>query len=729
VWRYHLVMARDDNKEGDGRRWSLGALSRSGDAWQIRAVRDLNEEAVAGLRPKFEFIHHLAQQEAFTRFLSSARRWQPIISEAEEEFTEEGVLSRRTQQAAGEEAPLTLSLALAVERDLLSDLEERLGRESAGARALRAARDRLRTAEPMLLFANALGEAEESLLAAAGDSIRFSAVYRRPAIEVLLGATGCLAALVRTHLELLRGEFQPIYEEIEALAAEVGEGSPQLFRFPEKPGSAGSWQLLPVPVNEARAIRHVLNQRSGPLPTLRQVQEMAVIDMARLDRHLLLGAVDTGHSITGGDVHEGIEQFSTAEVELDPKLLGSAPIDYWATVRFIFGQGDTRLERFKGSVKRAELNDGSLELDLEGAAELAEHSPRGTLAAGMSPEEVITALVRQSGLPLEAIRMEDPPEPGQVEEFELLAPVRGIAVRSELQIGPGRLLPFAAGEAARAGLDPDEADEAKKRLVEEFRQADSYLQVVKRTGEIDIAEDQALGQAQVAMAWLVVRSRYGEARMPGGVIQGFSRDEAVRVPELGPVVLVRGKETGRRWLRWPRGRGEPAQRTLDTDSAMLTPGLPENVPERERQALLALERAIGGSDPLAQAQALWQAIEAYISATKALVPLFTDDDLVKLRERLGEDWDERQSEKLDVAVRELNKPPANVRLRWRLRRDGVRITNEELALLQKLRRARNKVVHGERISSPPTREDVNQGIGLVARMLVQRIAGVAEGDT
>lgn len=53
------------------------------------------------------------------------------------------------------------------------------------------------------------------------------------------------------------------------------------------------------------------------------------------------------------------------------------------------------------------------------------------------------------------------------------------------------------------------------------------------------------------------------------------------------------------------------------------------------------------------------------------------------------------------------------------------MTSSELALLEKLRGARNHIAHGREVDQPPTREQINYGIAIVARMLVHRIAALS----
>ena len=84
----------------------------------------------------------------------------------------------------------------------------------------------------------------------------------------------------------------------------------------------------------------------------------------------------------------------------------------------------------------------------------------------------------------------------------------------------------------------------------------------------------------------------------------------------------------------------------------------------------------------------------------------------------------RQVDALKRAISGLNSAPLLVRLDRRLKEDGVPLAEEERQLLfDKLRRAHNDMAHGGVVRNAPTREDLNRGIALVARMIVHRIAG------
>lgn len=67
-----------------------------------------------------------------------------------------------------------------------------------------------------------------------------------------------------------------------------------------------------------------------------------------------------------------------------------------------------------------------------------------------------------------------------------------------------------------------------------------------------------------------------------------------------------------------------------------------------------------------------------------------------------------------------------MRLDRRLKQDSVLVTESELALLQKLYDTRNDIVHGRSVNEPPQKDEISYGISIVARMLVHRIASLAD---
>ena len=68
----------------------------------------------------------------------------------------------------------------------------------------------------------------------------------------------------------------------------------------------------------------------------------------------------------------------------------------------------------------------------------------------------------------------------------------------------------------------------------------------------------------------------------------------------------------------------------------------------------------------------------------------------------------------------LNTPPLMVRLKVALEEDGVPYKEEELSVLQKIRRARNDLVHG-RSREAPSEADLKYAVAVVNRMLLYRV--------
>jgi len=102
--------------------------------------------------------------------------------------------------------------------------------------------------------------------------------------------------------------------------------------------------------------------------------------------------------------------------------------------------------------------------------------------------------------------------------------------------------------------------------------------------------------------------------------------------------------------------------------------------------------------------------------------LFSPAQLKELREQVPQELSAEQTDRVRDALKSLNEAPLSERLLSRLREDGVPISDHEIDLLDELKAARNAAVHGRHVAEPPSREQVNYGLSLVARMLVHRAA-------
>ena len=107
--------------------------------------------------------------------------------------------------------------------------------------------------------------------------------------------------------------------------------------------------------------------------------------------------------------------------------------------------------------------------------------------------------------------------------------------------------------------------------------------------------------------------------------------------------------------------------------------------------------------------------------------IFTDADLGDIASAvskvgLNNGQRERFAEVLGLA----NEPPLMTRFRAALVSDGVPFTEEEVQALGRLRRSRNKALHGD-TRLPPAAEDLDLGKALVNRMLCFRAWRSASG--
>jgi hypothetical protein len=363
-------------------------------------------------------------------------------------------------------------------------------------------------------------------------------------------------------------------------------------------------------------------------------------------------------------------------------------------------------------------------LECEGAANLTERASGGTVASGLTQAELIRSLLLVAGLSAETISLEAPATEQPQEKFEVLLPIRGVSVKEPLALGGVEIVAIACTEAALDGLERE--GEIATRLRAAFADAESYGRGFVTDTTLPGAEEAGVSAIEAAVAWLVTRGRYGFARLPDGHLQPFARQESLRTPQTGSVVLVRGTTTGRRWLRSRHTEDRPITRALEQGAPLLKPALPAELPAAERHALLALRRATSEAILESQLEALWEAIEFYAAGTK-VQKLFEPAELKRLRDSPPEWLNADQRRRFVEVIKDLNSAPLRVRVALRLEQDGVPLTEQERDLLFKtLRHARNRPTHGK-VPKPPTRPEIHRGISIVARMLVYRIASTAVG--
>ncbi len=212
--------------------------------------------------------------------------------------------------------------------------------------------------------------------------------------------------------------------------------------------------------------------------------------------------------------------------------------------------------------------------------------------------------------------------------------------------------------------------------------------------------------------------------LPAGQALPFARQEALASPTRRDLVTVRGLTTGRYWFRRPSLTSQERSAHL-TSSTRPLDGTLRPLTLQEKQALLALGRSSREPDLLARVQDLWEAIEFYCSGTSVDL-LFASEKLKEIKKSLPE-LEPAQRKRAEELIGQLNSPPLMIRFKQAILTDGAPLSEGEINLLVRLRKARNDVVHG-RESRLPAPEDVEYATSLVARLLIYRIASISKED-
>ena len=426
------------------------------------------------------------------------------------------------------------------------------------------------------------------------------------------------------------------------------------------------------------------------------------------------GSIDVSFAVVGGKVRAGLNMRSTADVELRYSLTAGQPVDYFSQLVVGHHRPERDRSHFAGAVTEAVPVGDIAEISALSAPELSERQVSFFEGRDTVAPEIMHLMARTGGLPEERVHVQGLDDLLPTEAIEVIAPVLGLKVAKAVRLGEVTLIPHARGAATVEEF-------AGRDAVAEFRGAGCYAVVTEIGKRMFDVEVQALSEIDAALAWLTVRGRYGLALMPSGEPQHFRRQTALARPERGRLVLVRGIGSGRRWLRSALGSDVPAPLPLDPERDR-TWRLPKGfIPTlQDRQALLACARAARGLDQLERVQALWEALEFYVSGV-APEKRFEKAEVKRIRHAIPADIDPELRNRALHLLEKINDPPLMAKLRETVRRDGIPLAEGELSLLRDLRDARNDAVHG-RTPDLPAREDVDHAVSVVSRMLLYRLS-------
>src|SRR5262249_54383038 len=160
--------------------------------------------------------------------------------------------------------------------------------------------------------------------------------------------------------------FRALAAEVQKFTDEVEKGWPSIVRTLEGENGPLKVRMTDFPVVELGAL-------DASLDILREgnaKEAMLNLMRARSRRAVQFGEADAAFAGVGGDSRNGLDQLPEADIEIDTDLLGSEPIDYWATVTDTIEQFGEGREMFRGAVQSVEISGRVASLTCEGATAL-----------------------------------------------------------------------------------------------------------------------------------------------------------------------------------------------------------------------------------------------------------------------------------------------------------------------------------------------------------------------
>lgn len=206
---------------------------------------------------------------------------------------------------------------------------------------------------------------------------------------------------------------------------------------------------------------------------------------------------------------------------------------------------------------------------------------------------------------------------------------------------------------------------------------------------------------------------------PDQRLEPYERETTLVVVERLPGVAVFPVEgTGRRWWRDTTFAQRERYVELAPDARWLAPPMPTQLSASDRQALVALRRAVTARDPVQRVVALWEAIEFYVG-DRSPEAQFTDAEVKGAIGRAREGLTGAKAERVGNLLRNLlNAWPILARFEQVLHVEGVPYTDEDRTRIKALRTSRSRAVHGAH--TDPSDDEIDQAVGLLSRALTTR---------
>jgi hypothetical protein len=365
--------------------------------------------------------------------------------------------------------------------------------------------------------------------------------------------------------------------------------------------------------------------------------------------------------------------------------------------------------------------DGSVALSLSGGTMMNEGLLPPMVVQQLDRREVVYLAARDAGFAVEKINIEGLAEAAEFEPLWVLAPMRGLTVRQAVNVGVVELMDGDTGREMLRRLSPP----LEPQFAEPLADVDAFARVAVPAKYLYDAEQEGLSLIDDAAAWLTTRLRYSWSHMPDGVLELYERAATLVVVERLPGVAVfRVESGGRRWWRDTTVHEHERDVELAPDTRWLGPAMPMQVSPGDRQALLALQRAITARDPVQRVAALWDAIEFYLGDCSP-APGFTDKEIKAAVKRASEGLTAAQADRVGIVLRQwLNLWSPTARLEHALRVEGVPCSDEDMRRIKSLRGVRNRAVHGAEAAA--AHDEIDQAVGLMSRAISTRWSQAAQ---
>lgn len=375
---------------------------------------------------------------------------------------------------------------------------------------------------------------------------------------------------------------------------------------------------------------------------------------------------------------------------------------------------DDGYEMMHGRVIEAQpQDDGSVALSLRSALML-EESLMPPMVQELDAREIVYLAAREAGFAPGDINIEGLADATPHEPIWVLAPLGGLRVHQAVTVGVVEIVDGDTGREMLGRFNPPLA----AQFTDPLEDVGCFARVAIGANFLHDAEREGLGLIDDAAAWLSTRLRHSWSHASDGGLEPFERAVTfVTVARLAGVGVF-SLDGGRRWWRDTTVAQHERDVELGPGSRWLVPAMPTSVSPGDRQALLAIQRAITAHDPVQRLAALWDAIEFYLG-DRSPEPQFTPDEITETVERASDGLSPGQAERVGNVLRQwLNSSSPVARLEYVLRDEGVPYTDDDMNVIRGLRQARNRAIHGA--ETAPTHEEVDQAVGLMSRAMTTR---------